>query len=869
MTELISFVLPDAIRPIKYELTLEPNLKEFTFIGQEIVDIYVSQKTSNIVLNSAEIDIKSAEVIFSDKSILKPSEIYLSKDQETANLAFESDLPKGNAKLSLEFTGQLNERLQGFYRSRYIDSNGSEQFLATTQFEATDARRAFPCWDEPSSKAIFKLNLIVPKNLAAVSNMPVHKISEMSSETKLVEFEESPVMSTYLLAFIVGDLKYIEKKSENGTRVRVWATSGKEEQGKFALDVSVKLLSYFNDYFGIDYPLKKMDHLAIPDFAAGAMENWGAITYRETALLVDPKNSSSITKQYVAAVVAHEMAHMWFGDLVTMAWWNDLWLNESFASFIGDKAIDQLFPEWEMWTQFVSSDTNRGLSLDGLTNSHPIEQDVTDPSEIGQLFDAISYSKGGSVLRMLESYLGEEVFRRGLQKYIYKHQYSNAKTRDLWDALEEASNIPVSEIMETWTSQTGYPVVTISTKRSDNEITISASQTRFLYEHILDSGCPDDSIWQVPLSARTESPPSYTSELINEVNGKLTLKSSESNDAWVKVNPNQTGFYRVNYSSEDLFRLKTGISNLQIPAIDRLGIQNDTYALTRAGYKSPVEFLNIAEAYSNETDATVWSDLASNLSGFQALLEDEPFYNKFEAFGRHLFAKVAKKIGWVKQDHEGHMTALLRSTVLSELGQYGDKETIQTAASLFNKYEDDPESIDPDIRRVVFQLSASEGGERLYNTMWEILMNTNLEEEKVRLRSALANFKDPKFLQTTLERSLDSSYVRSQDTVRVVSSVASNRIGRDLAWEFTKNNWSEFERRYSEGKWALMQLVSITSRFSSSEHLNDVESFFESHPARGAERTVLQNIERIRINIAWLKKNRSQIEKWANEIKTC
>ena len=503
MTESNAVMLPKDVRPSRYTLTLRPDLEEFTFSGSVAIDIEVLQPTECIVLNAAELAISSCRVESSGGEAL-PSSTVLDDKAETASFAFEAALPTGPARLEIGFTGELNDRLRGFYRSRYTDMNGEERHLATTQFEATDARRAFPCWDEPSMKASFEVTLVVPAELEAVSNTMPAEESEMDGGLRRVRFEETPVMSTYLLAFIVGDIKCVERRADNGTLVRVWATSGKENLGEFAAETSVKLLSFFNDYFGVPYPLPKLDHIAIPDFAAGAMENWGAVTYREVVLLVDPERTSVQVRQRTAAIISHEMAHMWFGDLVTMAWWNDLWLNESFASWIGDKAVDWLFPDWEMWTQFVSGDTNSALSLDGLRSSHPIEQEVKDPAEIGQLFDAISYSKGGSVLRMLEHFLGEETFREGLRSYISRHQYGNAVTRDLWNALGEASGRPVAEMMDTWVQQTGYPVLDVEADYGDDGIEIHASQARFVYEHLVDPDAAEDTTWHVPVTVASQ-----------------------------------------------------------------------------------------------------------------------------------------------------------------------------------------------------------------------------------------------------------------------------------------------------------------------------------------------------------------------------
>ena len=586
-------MLPTTVRPSAYDLTLHPDLENFTFRGEEDIDIAIREPTSEIVMNADEIEIQEARLALGDGSSLEPCCIEFDKEEETVTLGFDEELPAGQARLHLKFTGELNDKLRGFYRSRYTDSDGAEKYLATTQLEATDARRAFPCWDEPAIKATFKVTLLIPSDLVAVSNMSIVRESEVEPGLKRLEFGETPIMSTYLLAFIIGELGCVERTADDGTIVRVYTTRGKEEQGRFALDVSVDLLGYFNDYFGIPYPLEKMDHIAIPDFAAGAMENWGAITYREIAILVDPENTSAGTKQIVASIVSHEMAHQWFGNLVTMAWWDALWLNESFASWMGDKAVDHLFPEWDTWTSFVSQDTTRALSLDGLKNSHPIHQEVKNPAEIGQLFDAISYSKGGSVLRMLEDFLGSESFRQGLHDYLVKHSYDNADTGDLWDALAAASGEPVSEMMGTWLHQTGYPYLDTEIERHETGISVSVAQRRFTYDSIIDDAGEDDTLWHVPLRARSSNG-EIASTLLRERTSGLTLAGG-SND-WVKINPEQTGFFRVKYRSDDLALLRPAIESLALSPIDRLGIQSDAYALAKGGIQPATDFLEIARS---------------------------------------------------------------------------------------------------------------------------------------------------------------------------------------------------------------------------------------------------------------------------------
>ena len=854
-------VLPETARPSKYRIKLQPDLKNFTFDGEQSVDLLILEATSTIVLNSIDLEISNT-TLHANGTTLTSKSVTIDKDAETATLDFGETIQPGDARLEMVFTGGLNDKLMGFYRSEYTSQDGETRYLATTQFEPTDARRAFPCWDEPAKKATFEVTLVFSDEYQAVSNTPVVEEAAPGPGLKSVRFAETPIMSTYLLVFIVGNLTSIKERADGGTTVGVWTTPGKEDQASFALDTSVKLLSYFNEYFGIPYPLPKLDHIAIPDFAAGAMENWGAVTYRETALLVDPDNSSAGTRQRVAEVIAHEMAHMWFGDLVTMEWWDDLWLNESFASWMGNKAVDWLFPEWEMWTQFVNMDTNRALSLDGLKNSHPIEQAVKNPAEVSQLFDAISYSKGASVIRMLENFLGEESFRKGLNRYLSSHMYDNARTEDLWSALETESGRPVTAIMDSWVKQMGYPVLQVESDRTGGQTTLSVTQERFVYDRFLGDGEPDsdsdNEVWRVPVSAsqgREES-------TVTVMDGRQTqIDVPGSSDGWVKLNPLQTGFFRVNYSTEDWQRLVPAIESLELHATDRLGVQNDAYALSRAGLLPVTQFLSLALAYKNEGDASVWSDLASNLRDIEQLISDESIHPAYQGFAREIFGPAARKIGWEPKPGEGHLDALLRSTVLSQAGSYHDPGVTAQASERFQKYLQDRETLAPDLRGVVFALAAQSGGKDVYDQIWGLEGETDLAEEKIRLLMSLTRFQQPELLNSTLADSL-SAKVRSQDSITLVAGVAANPKGRDLAWEFVKDNWAEFDRRYGGGGFGLMRLVSICSHFNSQEKADEVDSFFAEHPAPAAERTIRQALERVRLNIKWLEQNRQELTDW-------
>ena len=853
--------LPPNVTPRRYRLRLQPDLDSFTFSGDQAVDIEILEPTFSITLNAMDLWIRGASVNV-DGTAIAAGTISLDSSNETATLEFGQELSTGPARLDMSFTGVLNDKLLGFYRSEYISQDGQARYLATTQFEATDARRAFPCWDEPARKASFDVTLVFAEGLQAVANTPAVEETSPGPGLKSVRFAETPVMSTYLLAFIVGDLVSIEADAANGTRMGIWTTPGKEDQAQFALDTSVKLLGYFNDYFGIPYPLPKLDHIAIPDFAAGAMENWGAITYRETALLVDPVNSSAGTRQRVAEVVAHEMAHMWFGDLVTMEWWDDLWLNESFASWMGTKAVDWLFPDWEMWTQFVNMDTNRALSLDGLKNSHPIEQEVKNPAEVSQLFDAISYSKGASVIRMLEQFLGPETFRQGLNRYLSNNMYANARTQDLWSALEEESGQPVTSIMDSWVKQMGYPVLQVDSERAEEHLELSMSQERFVYDRPLGPGSPEDGgsdpeVWQVPVTVNSGGEASAATVM----EGRETRLEMPAVGGWFKVNTGQTGFFRVNYSNDDWQRLVPAVSSLELSATDRLGVQNDAYALSKAGLLPISQFLELAGAYVNETDASVWSDLASNLRDIEQLIAGDPVHPAYQEFARGLFGPAARRAGWGPRPGDGHLDALLRTTVLGQAGSYEDREVLREATVQFQRYLSDHDSVHPDLRGVVCSLAAQAGDRSTYDRLWELEGQASLQEEKIRLLLALTRFQDTGLLNETLERAL-SSRVRSQDTITVVGGVAANIRGREPAWEFVKSNWAEFDRRYGSGGFGLMRLVSICSSFNTEEKMADVERFFTDHPTPAAERTIRQALERMRLNINWLERNRHDLSAW-------
>nr|KAF6296479.1 aminopeptidase puromycin sensitive [Myotis myotis] len=473
--------LPADVSPINYSLCLKPDLLDFTFEGKLEAAAQVRQATNQIVMNCADIDIITASYVPEGDEEIHATGFNYQNEDEKVTLSFPSTLQPGTGTLKIDFVGELNDKMKGFYRSKYTTPSGEVRYAAVTQFEATDARRAFPCWDEPAIKATFDISLVVPKDRVALSNMNVIDRKPYPDDENVVEvkFARTPVMSTYLVAFVVGEYDFVETRSKDGVCVRVYTPVGKAEQGKFALEVAAKTLPFYKDYFNVPYPLPKIDLIAIADFAAGAMENWGLVTYRETALLIDSKNSCSSSRQWVALVVGHELAHQWFGNLVTMEWWTHLWLNEGFASWIEYLCVDHCFPEYDIWTQFVSADYTRAQELDALDNSHPIEVSVGHPSEVDEIFDAISYSKGASVIRMLHDYIGDTDFKKGMNMYLTKFQQKNAATEDLWECLEGASGKPIAAVMNTWTKQMGFPLIYVEAEQVENDRLLKLSQRKF------------------------------------------------------------------------------------------------------------------------------------------------------------------------------------------------------------------------------------------------------------------------------------------------------------------------------------------------------------------------------------------------------
>ncbi|XP_055385276.1 puromycin-sensitive aminopeptidase [Condylostylus longicornis] len=842
--------LPKNVLPKHYNLELTPDLEAFKFKGRTSISIDILERTNQITLNALDIEISKATIALSDL-IVETKNIEFSTENETATVTFEKELPVGKGELNFVFNGELNDKMKGFYRSKYFTPSGEERYAGVTQFEATDARRCFPCWDEPACKATFDITLVVSQDRVALSNMPVKKEEALENGLRKVEFDRTPIMSTYLVAVVVGEYDFVEGKSSDGILVRVFTPVGKKEQGLFALEVATKVLPYYKDYFNVAYPLPKMDLIAIADFSAGAMENWGLVTYRETYLLVDSANTSSIRKQSIALTVGHEIAHQWFGNLVTMEWWTHLWLNEGYASFVEFLCVNHLFPEYDIWTQFVTDMYTRALESDCLKNSHPIEVPVNHPSEVDEIFDEISYNKGASVIRMLHHYIGDEDFRKGMNIYLTRHQYQNTCTEDLWNALQEASSKPVAAVMSTWVKQMGFPVVSVKSEQKGNQRVLTLSQSKFM----ADGSKSTDEFWMIPIAISTAKAPGEIAKnfILDERSKIITLDDISEND-WIKINPGTVGYFRTSYTSEMLLQLIPAVKSMQLPALDRLGLIDDLFAMVQAGQAKTADALKLIDAYRNETNYTVWSSITNSLCKLQVLLSHTDLVENFNRYGVNLYKPIADRLGWDAKENESHLDTLLRSLVINRLVSFRCPKICEEAKRRFKEHVENVKVLPADLRSACYKANLQDGDEKTYEEMLKLYRSTDLHEEKDRISRALGSIRNIEILKKVIDFAM-SDEVRAQDSVFVIVAVAMNAKGRDMTWEFFKQNSEKLLQQY-QGGFLLARLIKyLTENFASEERALEVEEYFKTNEFPSTERTVSQSIETIRLNAAWLNRD--------------
>ncbi len=780
-------------------------------------------------------EIKFHEAILTSNGTPQKAHISLQKENEMATLAFDHAISPGPATLHITYSGILNDELRGLYLGR--DKGGRK--YAVTQFEATDARRAYPSFDEPSYKATFDISVTADKDMAALSNGKVLSDTPGPGQSKhTIKFARTAKMSSYLVALAVGHFEYVEGEAD-GIPIRVWGPLGTKAQDQYALEVSEWCMKYFDQYFGIKYPFEKLDMIGLPDFAAGAMENTGLITYRQAELQLDDKRASVGLHQTVATVIAHEMAHQWFGDLVTMRWWDDIWLNEGFATWMETKAVGAWKPEWHLELA-EEEDTSASLNTDSLQNTRPIHQAAETPAQIQELFDGIAYDKAAAVLRMLEAYLGADHFQTGVSQYLKEHAYGNATADDFWRTLARAAKKPVDQIMPTFVKQPGAPMVTVRSQCSQDSTTAILSQSRYFFDRrLFEGGSPE--LWQVPVCMKT---PGGGSEdkcvLLAKKEDRFNLPGCGS---WVMTNAGGRGYYRSGYSSDAIRAMGRSLEHDLTPS-ERIIVLADSWAAVRVGEQQIGDYLALAEGLQSDRTRAVMAQMANKVEYISDYLVSDANRSGYEQWVRRLLGPVATELGWQPKPGESDETKRLRAQVLHTLGYAGrDPEILAEAAKLAAKALQDPTSLDPTVAFAAFSLAAANGDHVLYDQIMAKIQSENTPLESYYLYfHSLSQFRDPQLLQRTLDYAI-SPAVRSQDKLGMISGVMRNPAGAQLAWNFVRAHWSEVEK--VGGGFTSAEVVAATNVFCDNAMHEQVQEFFSAHRVPTAERTLKQSLESI------------------------
>lgn len=818
--------LPQTVLPVNYNLNFDVDFEQFIFTGKAEILIEVQHSVPVLRLHCEDLSI---------------SELSLCNDTGSFEVSFELlegelhvkpvlPLEPGNYLLRAGFSGILNDDLCGFYRSRYIDNDGQVAYLATTQFEAPYARKAFPCFDEPAFKASFRVSLTIPEHMAGISNMPV-ETEILCNGRKSINFVPTPPMSTYLLYMGAGNFDFIEE-IRNGRSIRVYGVNGKSKQGTFALQFAADALEYFEHYTDVPYPLPKLDLLAIPDFAAGAMENWGAITFREVLLYVDESTTSLIIKKNIAEVIAHELWHQWSGNLVTMKWWDDLWLNEAFATYQAFKAVDRYFPQWHILDDFIDGETKAAFTMDMLSTTHPIAVPVHTENEIEEIFDDISYGKGGSVLRMIEEYIGVEPFRKGVSAYLQKFSYKNAIAEDLWETLEQYSGSPIKDILISWITKPGFPLL----KVSRNESSVHLTQQLFSAWNTVSS-----SPWPIPLTWISQN---GSEELLFNTN-ECTITATGT---FIKFNKAQSGFYRTRYDKQMYTGLLQPLKSRQFQEYDRWGILNDMWACVFAGHAALSDLLELMDCYDAEDHLFVLRELFSQCREISQHL-------RFTDHGQSLFKRYKTPfvnaldiLGWQSVDHEQPGEKQLRPIAIEFLIRSGDEKVKQKALDKALAYLENG-SLEPDLRASCLSAVSDEGTGELFNKVRKAYEEKSATEEKLSLLGVLSEFIDPSLLTDYLDYSLTDK-IRRQDLRTVFSRIVRNPSSPDLFFNWVRQNWKKLhELRKSHFVYmGLLQALILTA--PDEKKLNCIVDFL-SENSEGFEKTRAKAIERAQLSITF------------------
>jgi len=827
------FRLPRTVVPAHYRLTIEPDLATGTFTGEVVIDVDVVEPVTEVVLNVLDLEVRSA--VIADAAGRHDASVAIDEERERVILALETALRPGSSVVEIAFTGKLNEHLRGFYRSTFPDEDGNEHVIATTQFEPTDARRAFPCWDEPDLKATFEVTLVIEEGLLAVSNAAEVAREPRGDGKVAVHFGRTMRMSTYLVAFVVGDLVVTDPVDVDGVPLRVVHRPGQEGLTGHALELGAHALRYFSGYYGIPYPADKLDMIAIPDFAFGAMENLGAITFRESALLVDRERATQAELMRVADVIAHEIAHMWFGDLVTMRWWNGIWLNEAFATFAEMKCVDAYRPDWKRWLTFAAS-RSASMETDATAVTRPIEFPVASPQDADAMFDILTYQKGSSVLRMLERYLGEERFRRGVAGYLRRHLHGNTEAADLWAALEEAGDAPVGEIMNGWIFRGGFPLVEVS--GGPNDYTIS--QRRFRY---LEDG---DGTWQVPLLLRSDA-----GELRHLLTG---VEETVEAGPHLVANAGGDGFYRVRYVGSLADDVVERLGDLEGP--ERFAVVADAWAFVLRGDEPAAAYLRLVAGRADEDEPDIWNRMLGGLGGLDRIADDEARV-LLQKFVRDLVSAQVARLGWEPADGETDEVRRLRGVIVRSLGTLGaDEEAIARARKLLVDAEEDPGSIDAEVADAALAIVAYHGSAADFDHFVERSHAASTPQDVVKYLRAAASVPVVGTAERLFRMCLDGD-VRSQDAYWVLAVLLGNRVTGPRVWELMKADWEQM----------LAVVPPVTGRRvldlipyrSEPEVAADIESWLGAHPIPAAGRYVDQQVELMKVRLGLRSRERPRL----------
>jgi puromycin-sensitive aminopeptidase len=834
--------LPYTVEPKRYSLHLVPDLEAATFAGDVDIDVVVRAPVTEIILNAAELAVSRAQ--FSREGS-GPLDLVVHTDEETERLTLRvpGTVEPGPGRVTVEFTGVLNDKLHGFYRSVFTDEAGTEHVLATTQFEATDARRAFPCFDEPDRKAVFAITLDVADGLAAYSNGPAVHEEPLDGGGRRIRFAETILMSTYLVAFVVGPLVATEPVVVRRTPVRIVHAPGKGDLTTYALEVAGHALEFFSEWFGIEYPAEKLDLLAIPDFAFGAMENLGCVTFREALLLVDPARASRLELERVADVITHEIAHMWFGDLVTMRWWNGIWLNEAFATMMELLCVDAFRPQWQRWVSF-GIERDVAMATDALHSTRPVEYPVGPPEEAQGMFDVLTYQKGAGVLRMLERYLGPDLFREGVRQYLDTHRFGNTETVDLWTAIERASGQPVRAIMDSWLLQGGFPLVTVEEPGDGAEVrgSVVLGQEAFAYAPA-DGPSAIGSTWTVPMIVR-QLAGDEARTLLRSATEQMVV--GDGGASTVVVNAHGSGYYRVRYSPARLRHLAERLDDLEV--LERFNLLSDTWAVVVAGRADLDEFFVLAEALHDETDPDVWAQVTGALAFLDHALDDA-VRPRLGEYGRALLAPVLRRVGWDPAKGEDPRTATLRAHVIGSLGVVGQDEEVRAEARRrFTAARTGKMTLDPDLTAAVLATVARAGGRDEFDVFVDRYRHPATPQEEMRYLYALAGFSELGLAARAFDMALTE--VRSQNAPFLIQMLLSNRDTGTASWARLRTHWDEVANRVPANILPRM-LDGVKLLCRDPELAAEIRRFVEAHPLAVGGRTVDQILERLTVNVAF------------------